>query len=207
MTLTLKHHPFTRAAGVMPLLEEVGAPYELEWVDARNGEQKRPEHKALNAMGKVPVLIDGDAVVSEVAAIGMYLADRYAAGRLAPALDDPRRGPYLRWCVYGPSVVEPCCSARASKWDYDPSSAGFGTYEEMMQTLVQGVGDGPYLLGEQFTIADALLGGTVGWMMQFKMMDEHPTLVAWVERIRARPAHARAAAVNAKVIEEHGLGG
>ena len=205
MTVVLRYHPFTRAAGVTPILEEVGVPYELDYVDLLAGEHKQQEHKRLNAMGKLPTLIDGDAVISEVAAIGMYLADRYAPGRMAPALDDPRRGPYLRWCVYGPSVVEPCTMARSSKWEYSPASAGFGTYDEMMDTLVRGVGDGPWLLGDQFTVADQLLGGTVAWLQRFGMLEQHPVLVEWVSRVRTRPAHARGLAVNERIIEERGL--
>ncbi|MEZ4237557.1 MAG: glutathione S-transferase N-terminal domain-containing protein [Myxococcota bacterium] len=71
------------------------------------GAQKAPEILALNPMGKVPVLVDGDVVVTEVAAIGLYLADRYAPGRLAPALDDPARGAYLRWSLFAPSRSSP----------------------------------------------------------------------------------------------------
>jgi len=205
MSIVLRHHPFTRAAGVVPMLEEVGAAYTLEYVDLKAGEHKQPEHKALNGMGKVPVLIDGEAVVSEVAAIGVYLADRYALGRLAPALDDPRRGPYLRWCFYAPSVVEPCCMARASKWEYSPSSAGFGTYEEMLDTLEAGIGDGPWLLGDQCTMADLILGGTVGWMMQFGMLDKRPAFEAWVGRLKALPSSVRAAEINGAIIAEKGL--
>jgi glutathione S-transferase len=206
MTITLRHHPFTRAANVVWFLEEVGVPYALEWVDLRQGEHKLPGHKALNAMGKLPVLLDGDAVVSEVAAIGMYLADRYAPGRLAPALDAADRGAYLRWCVYGPSVVEPCAMAHSSKWDYNPASAGFGTWEEMHDTLERGIGDGPWILGDTFTMADMLLGGTLRWMLQFKMVEPRPPLVAWVERLNARPASVKAAAINAAIVEERGLG-
>jgi len=88
------------------MLEEIGATYELQHVDLMQGEQKSAEHRALNPMGKVPVLIDGDAVVDEAAAIAVYLADRYAAGVRASGrpgvrasdLDDPRRGVFLRWC-------------------------------------------------------------------------------------------------------------
>src|SRR6478672_4134926 len=107
MAITLYHHPFSRAAGVVWTLEEVGQPYELQFVDIRKNEQKSPEHLALNPMGKIPVLVDGDVVVTEAAAIALYLADRYAAGRLAPAVDDPRRGTYLRWSLFPAAVIEP----------------------------------------------------------------------------------------------------
>src|SRR6185312_1316872 len=68
MALTLHHHPFSRAAGVVWTLEEVGVPYDLKFVDFAKGEHKSPEHLALNPMGKIPVLVDGDTVVTEGAA-------------------------------------------------------------------------------------------------------------------------------------------
>lgn len=206
MTITLRHHPFSRAAGVVRMLEEVGVAYTLEYVDLRKAEQKAPGHVALNGMGKVPVLIDGEAIVSETAAIGVYLADRYAGGRLAPSIDAPERGGFLRWCFYAPSVVEPCCMARGSKWEYSPAQAGFGTYAELLDTLEGGIGDGPWLLGEQFTMADVILGGTVAWMLQFGMLDKRPAFVAWTERLMARPASVRAAEINAAIVAERGLG-
>ena len=116
MSLVLYHHPWSRAANVVWMLEELGQSYELRFVDLQAGEQKGPEHKGLNPMGKLPVLVDGEAVVTETAAIGVYLADRYAPARLAPALDDPARGSFLRWCFYSPSVVEPGCMAQAAGW-------------------------------------------------------------------------------------------
>ena len=96
------------------MLEEVGVDYELRWVDIMAGAQKTPEFLKLNPMGKLPVLLDGEAVVTESAAIAVYLGDRYASGRLAPALDDPARGTFLRWAFFSPSVLEPAAAARAS---------------------------------------------------------------------------------------------
>ena len=206
MTITLRHHPFSRAANVVWMLEELGLPYDLKHVDFKTLEHKGPEHIALNAMGKLPTLIDGDAVISESAAIGVYLADRYSSGTLAPALDDPARGPYLRWCFYAPSVVEPCCMAKASSWEYRAASAGFGTYESLLQTLEGGIGEGPWLLGDRFIMADVILGGTVRWMLQFKMLEARPAFTAYAERLNARPAAVKAAGINARIVQERGLG-
>src|SRR5689334_1894141 len=133
MALKLYHHPHSRAAGVVWTLEEVGQPYELVWVDIMKGEQKAGDVIALNPMGKIPVLVDGGTVVTEAAAISLYLADRYASGRLAPALDDPRRGSYLRWSVFSPSVIEPGSMAKTASWDFKPGQAGWGEYEAMLR--------------------------------------------------------------------------
>ena len=107
MTITLYHHTFSRAASAVWALEETGQPYDLHFVDIMKGGQKAPDIVALNPMGKLPILTDGDAVVTENAAIALYLADRYGAGKLSPPLDDPKRATYLRWSLFAPSVIEP----------------------------------------------------------------------------------------------------
>ncbi len=81
VTIHLYHHPRSRAATVVWMLEECGVEYHLVPVDLMAGAQKSPEHLALNPMGKVPVLVDQGVAFSESAAIGVYLADRYASGR------------------------------------------------------------------------------------------------------------------------------
>jgi glutathione S-transferase len=204
-SIVLYHHPFSRASTVVWMLEEVGVPYTLEYVDLSKGEQKAGAVIAHNPMGKLPVLVDGPTVVSETAAIGLYLADRYAPGRLAPALDAPERGTYLRWSVFGAAVVEPAAMAHAAKWQYGPGQAGFGTYEAMVASLEHAVGAGPWLLGERFSMADVTLGATIRYMLMFKMLDPRPALTAYVERLNARPANLAAAARNQAVVEARGL--
>lgn len=204
--MKLYHHPWSRAATCVWMLEEVDQPYELVFVDLKAGAQKSAEHTALNRMGKVPVLEDGEAVVSEVAAIGMYLADRYALGRLAPTPDDSRRGEYFRWCVFAPSVIEPACSARLSNWEVKPSTVGFGTYEDVVATLDEAVAQGPWLLGEQFTMADIIVGSTLGWMAQFKMLEPTENIAAYIDRIAKIPSNVEADAINQRVTTERGLG-
>jgi glutathione S-transferase len=210
MSITLYHHPFSRAATALWMLEEVGAPYELRFVDLLAGEQRSPAILALNPMGKLPILVDstpqGEAVVTEAAAIGVWLADRHAPGRLAPLPDDPARATFLRWCFYSPSVIEPACMARANGWEFKPGQAGWGRWEDMLEALERGIGDGPWLLGDTFTMADVILGGTLRWMLQFKMIDARPALVAYADRLAARPALIAADARNAQVIAERGLG-
>lgn len=206
VTLQLLHHPFTRAANAVWMLEEVEQPYELTYVDVMGGEHKRPDFKAKNLMGKLPTLIDGDTVVTESAAIGLYLADRYALGRLAPAPDDPDRGAYLRWSFYAPSVIEPGCAAKASKWEFSASRVGWGTFQEMLDTISGAIGDGPWILGDRFSMADVIFGGTLRFMTQFGMLDHRPEYMAYIERLNARPASAKAKAINERIIEERGLG-
>ena len=98
--ITLYHSPASRAFTAYWMLEELGAPFAVKTVDIRKGEQKQAAYLKLNPAGKVPTLTDGEVVVSENPAIAIYLADRYGYGTLAPRIDDPDRGPYLKWMVY-----------------------------------------------------------------------------------------------------------
>lgn len=203
--LILYHHPFSRAATVLWMLEELGRPYELRYVDLASGEQRQPEFRALNPMGKIPVLLDGDTILTEVAAIGLYLADRYALGTLAPRPDDPARGPYLRWSTFPAAVIEPAAMARASKWQYGVGQAGFGDFESMSKTLEVAIGEGPWLLGDRFSMVDVIFGATVRYMLGFKMLEPTPRLETYVARLDARPAAQRSSAKNTEIAAARGL--
>jgi glutathione S-transferase len=205
MSIILYHHPFSRAANVIWMLEEVGVPYELRFVDLMTGKHKLPDILALNPMGKLPILTDGAALVTESAAIGLYLADRYAAGRLAPHLDDPRRGTYLRWSLFAPAVIEPGLMAKAAGWTYKEGQAGWGNHESMIAALQAALADREYLLGKEFSMADIIFGGTLRYMLQFKMLEPLPAFVAYAERLGSRPALKKADARNAAVIDEQGI--
>ena len=205
MSIILYHHPFSRARTVVWMLEELGQPYELRYVDLKAGDQRSDAHKARNMMSKVPVLEDGETTVAECGAIGVYLADRYSSGKLAPALDDPARGAYLRWCFFAPSVLEPATMAKTSGWEYNAGSAGFGAYETVISTLDDALSKGPWLLGDRFTMADIVLGATVRFLLQFNMLDRTDTIGAYADRFEERPAFKAANAKNEAIIQEKGL--
>jgi glutathione S-transferase len=207
MAIVLYHYPFSRARNAVWMLEELETPYELRWVDLGANAQKSPEILALNPMGKLPILVDGEAVVTEGAAIALYLADRYAAGRLAPRLDDPARGAYLRWTLFAPSVIEPGTMAKAANWVVRESQAGWGGHEAMLATMEHALSGKQYLLGDQFSMADVVFGGTLRYMLALKMVEPRPVFTAYAERLGARPAFQRAEARNAAVAKEHGLEG
>jgi glutathione S-transferase len=205
VSITLYHHPYTRAASVVWQLEEVGQPYTLRPVHLSRAEHKQDEVVGLNPMGKLPVLVDDGVVVTEVAAIGLYLADRYAAGCLAPDLNDPRRGPYLRWALFCPSVVEPGSMAKASGWTYREGAAGWGNPEAMVAAIGAALRPGPFVLGDDFSMVDVILGSTLRYMVMFKMLEADEALQSYLARIDARPAYQRAQAVNAEAAVAMGL--
>lgn len=205
MSVVLYHHPFSRAAGTLWMLEEVGVAYDLRFVDILAGGQKAPEVLALNPMGKLPILTDGEIVVTESAAIGLYLADRYAPGRLAPRLDDPARGTYYRWSCFAPSVIEPGVMAKMSDWNVREGQAGWGNYEAMLQAMDTAIADREFILGDVFSMADIIFGGTVRYLLGVGALEPRPTLTAYAERLAARPALQRAESRNAEVREAHGI--
>ena len=187
------------------MLEEVGVPYELQFVDISSDAQKTPEILALNPMGKLPILSDDGQIVTESAAIGLYLADRYALGRLAPKTDDPTRGTYLRWSLFSPSVIEPGTMAKLAKWEFKPSQAGWGSYESMLRAMESAIVERNFILGDQLSMADIIFGGTLRYMLAFKIIEPSPLFTDYSERLAQRPALQRAEAVNATVRKEHGL--
>lgn len=206
MSIVLYHHPMTRAANAVWMLEEVGAPYALHHVDVTAGEHKSPELVARNPMGKLPVLTDGEVVVTESAAIGLYLADRYSMGRLAPTPDDPARGTYLRWSLFAPSVIEPGSMAKLQGWDADARSAGWGAYDTMLEAMASALEDRRFILGDDFSMADVIFGGTIRYMLQFQMIPSLPVFQQYAQRLAERPALHRAKAKNEAVVRERGIG-
>ena len=191
--ITLFHSPNTRSTGALILLEELGAPYDLHVLDMKRGEQREAAYLAINPMGKVPAVLDGDALVTEQGAVFMYLADRFPEAGLAPAIGDPLRGPYLRWLVYYGSSFEPALIDRAMKREPLASSmCPYGDYDTMLKTLTDQLAKGPYLLGERFSAADVLWGTALTWTTMFKLVPELPVIADYMARVNARPAVARA---------------
>lgn len=205
--LKLYHAVPSRASTAHWMLEEVGEPYELELLDLKGGDQRSPAYLALNPMGKVPTLVDGDLVVSEVSAICCYLADAYPKAGLAPAIGDVRRGAYLKWLFFGPSCIEPAMLEHAFPRN-EPvgrGTLGFGDFETVMNVLTQATAAAnPYVMGEQFTAADVVVGSGLRWGMMFKLIPERPEFVAYVSRLNARPALQRATEMDAKLQVEQG---
>jgi glutathione S-transferase len=203
--VTLFHAPNSRSAGARVLLEELGADYDLHVLNFKKNEQREPAYLAINPMGKVPAVRHGDALVTEQAAVYMYLADLYPDAGLAPALDDPLRGPYLRWMVYYGSSFEPAVIDKALKREPAPlSMCPYGDYDTMLATLTQQLRAGPYLLGERFTAADVLWGTALGWTTSFKLVPALPEIAEYITRVTSRPAARRAAAADAELAASQG---
>ena len=158
---------------------------------------------AASPMGKVPaiadVLADHTVRMADSSAIALYLADRYPAAGLAPAIGNPLRGPYLYWMTFTPGVIEPSMAERFNKWEVSRSTSGWGNFDSMVEVLEKGLENGPWLLGDQFSAADVMVGSTLNFMQMFGIMPENAVLTSYLERCLARPAYVRALARDAEL--------
>lgn len=198
-------HPYSRGRTVRWLLEELEVPY-VARVMQYGTTIKSAEYLAVNPMGKVPAIDDG-VVVTEVAAICTYLADKYPEKNLAPALDDPERGSYLRWLFFIAGPMEMASTARAYNWNIDQENAmavGCGMMDDTVDTLEKALQDKPYLCGDRFTAADLLLASYLHWGLLQKTIPERDVFKTYLEKMEQRPAAIRANEIDDKLAKELG---
>jgi glutathione S-transferase len=200
--ITFHYAPQSRAFGTRVLLEELGVPYDLHVLDIRTGEQLKPDYLAVNPMGKVPAISHRGVVVTEQAAVALYLGDLFSEAGMAPAIDDPRRGAYLRWMVFYGSSFEPALVDHALKRPPLPRNnapyADYGTVVSIVNEQVRRAS--PFWLGEQFSVADVLWGSSLLWVTSFGIFEKTPEIAAYIERVTSRPAFRKAQADEATLI-------
>lgn len=192
--ITLYHNPHSRSSGARVLLEALGVDYAVEYLDFARGGTRQPDFLALNPLGKLPTLVHDGAVVTEQVAITLYLADRFPEAGLAPAFDDPRRGPYLRWMAFYAACFEPAVVDHAFKREpINPTTSPYRDYDTVIAALVDQLGRADYLLGDTLTAADLHWGCALKWTTGFGIVPKYPVILAYIERVAAHPAVARAA--------------
>ena len=201
-------NPMSRGRIARWMLEEVGQPYRTVVLDYGTT-MKAPEYLAINPMVKVPAITHRGVTVSECAAVCIYLADAFPEAGLAPALDDPKRGTYLRWMFFGAGPLEAVVTARSLGLLAPPEKAamaGYGSFEQVVDTLETAVSEsgGPWLLGDRFSALDVYLGSQIGWGLQFKSLPERPALKVYAERLFQREAAVRARAIDDALIAAAG---
>jgi glutathione S-transferase len=194
--LTLYHAAPSRSSIVLWMLEELGQPYDIKLIKLSAGDNLKADYLAINPMGKVPALKHGDTVITEAAAICTYLADEFPGAKLNIPIGTPRRGVYLKWLFFGPSCIEPAVIDRAAprKEEARRGMLGYGDFDTVMNVVAQAVAKGPWLMSEQFTAADVIVGANIRWGMMFKMIPPRQEFLDYVARIAARPAAQRAEA-------------
>ena len=181
--------PRSRSFTALWLMEETKQPYERVLVDISTGAQKKLEYLAVNPMGKVPALKDGEATLAEAAAICAYVAERYPEAKLAPPVGGPLRAKYLYWLFFAPGCVEPAMVQIATKIEMNPVAAGWGDAQRVFDVLDAALEKGPWILGEDFSAADIVIGSALNFSVRlFKMVPSRPSFDAYIARCVARPA-------------------
>lgn len=198
MSLIHYHAPQSRSFTTRWLFEELGSPpHELKVLNLKAGDHKKPDFLAINPMGKVPTIVHDGTIVTESAAIAMYLADLFPQAGLAPAIGDTARGTYLRWIVFNQACVEPAVTDKAfGRPPANASSLPYGTYDDTVEALAGALAKGPYLLGERFTAADVVVGSSVRWLLMFKLLPARSEFTNYVSVLEQRPALQRAQAAD-----------
>lgn len=193
--------PRTRSVRILWLLEELGLPYELERVQFQPPAQNFfAQH---TPMKKLPTIEDGDVVMAESGAIVEYILERYGNGRLAPAIGSPDRPAFLQWLHFAESTAFPPLGILVWLTLYRSDAGEHATLitdargraTQGLVFLEQALGDRPYLLGDEFSAADIMMGFTLVAARMFGLIDDgFPGLQAYIGRLETRPAYHAAIA-------------
>ncbi|MCA1654679.1 MAG: glutathione S-transferase family protein [Sphingomicrobium sp.] len=185
-------NPQSRGQIVRWMLEEVGAPYETHILDYATTLKQEP-YLSLNPMGKIPAIQHRGKVITEVAAICLYLADAFPEAGLAPAVDD--RANYYRWTFFTSGPIEAAFSNKAVGWEPAPDKQrmfGYGNYDLAIDTWEKAVSGKTYLAGDRFSACDLFVASQMGFMLAFNMLDPRPAFIDYVARMTDRDAYRRA---------------
>lgn len=199
--LTLYHAAPSRSSIVRWMLEELGEPYDIHLLTLTKGEQRTSDYRAINPMGKVPALRHGDDIVTESAAICTYLADEFPAAKLNIPIGETGRGPYIKWLFFAAGCLEPAMVDHAYPRQEQPhrGTLGYGDYDIVMEVTAKAVERGPYLMGDQFTAADVVVGSTLRWGLMFNLVPKRAEFKEYVARLEARPALQRTVALDGEL--------
>lgn len=190
--LRLFHAPRSRSGSAVWLLEELGVPYETRMVNIRRADGSGARDPANpHPHGKVPCLEHDGQRVFEIAAISLYLTDLFPDAKLGPRVGYPKRGEYLSWLAYRPGVLEPALMMRRLQVKHVPGAMGWAEAGEVEEVLNSVLSSRQYLLGDAFSAADISVGGTINFLMSFKLLNETQVFRDYAARITSRPAFKR----------------
>ncbi|MFC5586086.1 glutathione S-transferase family protein [Nitratireductor kimnyeongensis] len=191
--LTFYHAPWSRSSSILWLLEELKIPYELEMIDIRARTGVPESYRTIQPSKKVPAIVHDGQVVTERAAITIYLADRFSQTGLAPAINDPDRATYLTALVYCDAVFDPAICAQVQRLDYTSNEYPFGTFADMLAYIERRLENHPFAAGERFTAADTQLGSGINYTMNIlRALPEKQVFKDYLARLESRPAYRKA---------------
>lgn len=195
--MILHYCPKTRAFPVLWALEELGAQYQLNYINLSEGEQRSEGFRSINPMMKVPALEDGDTVVTETGAILLYLAEKMGSHELLPPIGEASRAPCLKWLFFVGSDLEPAMGERFQEWAPNPYYNGWGDFDRVESVIAAALARGPWLIGSQFTIADIYLAADLRIAESGNLISAGVQPYAgYFDQIRARPAFVRAVEID-----------
>ncbi|MDN7876648.1 glutathione S-transferase family protein [Burkholderia aenigmatica] len=203
--MKLFYYPSNASMAPHFVLEEIGKPFELEFVDRTHDQHKSPDYLALNPNGLIPVLIDGDLVLYEAAAICLHLADTHPEQRLAPELGTPERAQCYKWLMWLTNTLQTALLAYfyPERWVDVGNAAGAAQVKAHAEAKIAALLDqldrqletsgGPWLLGARYTVLDPYALMLCRWTRGFaEPARQRPILGGYLQRVLARPAIQRA---------------
>ncbi|MEA5535418.1 glutathione S-transferase family protein [Crocosphaera sp. XPORK-15E] len=170
----------SRATIVQWYLEELGVPYEFVLLDMQAGEHRQPEFLAINPMGKVPAIVDGDFTLWESGAILLYLAEKY--GKLPTSVEE--KSVFYQWVLFGNSSLATGLFVEANREKETP---------KLLSALETILANKSYLVGDEFTVADVAVGSVLTFaQFMLKMnFNEYPAVAEYAKRMMERPVFAK----------------
>lgn len=189
--LTLIHNPKSRSSRLIWLLEELGLPFDIRYVSIpRMDGTGAPDPNNPHPDKKVPALLDGDKLITESAAICLYLTDMAPEAGIAPKPGDPLRGEYLSWLFYYAGVVEPVMTAQYGGFGDNPAFIRtFRGRAEMDARMIKALEHHAFLLGPNFTGVDILFSSMGMWARE--MLPAGALVDSYIAACMARPALTR----------------
>ena len=190
--MKLYNNSQSRGMMLLPLLKELGIEDQIEQIQVPYKEMHQAEYLSINPMGKVPCLVDQGIVISEVAAIFTYLADKYIEQGLVPALDDPKRGEYLKWMFFCHGPLTEYMDFKGfhisnEQIEAKRSSLTFGNEDSVFSFLKSGMQqENPYLLGEKISAADLYLAYWLVFAISFKILPYLDEFKPFIQLIGSR---------------------
>jgi glutathione S-transferase len=198
--ITIYHLSTSRSERIVWLMEELGLEYKLESYQREPNGAAPPAMKAIHALGRAPVIRDGDLVLAESGAIVDYIVHRHAQGRLALEPDDPSYARYLYWLHFAEGslmslLLIALVLSRVNDAAASPVTARIRERVKQMLTFVDVELDGgPWFAGDEFTVADVMMVFPFTTLRNFLDYDltNYANIVAYLARVGARPAYRKA---------------
>lgn len=205
--LKIYHSPGTRGFRAIWVCEELSVPYEIVPVNFAAEYRSTPEWRAMNPVGKVPVMVDGDMTMFESCAMMQYILDRYGNGRLQPATDDPTYAHYLQWCWFAEATFarplgEIVNHRREFKPELDDVVAEMKSRAtSCVAALDAAVADRPYLLGDTMSAADLSVCYAMRGYRRMVTEDLPANVQGYFDKVTALPSYEAAVKADAETSE------